>query len=110
MRNLEAKVPFEKWPEVKSAAWSAYTAASPKLAELLRDEFVRTYERELPAATEQALERGEFAALDRRLAGGRRRRDFRRLGRRHRRRRGFESRFRQRGRFFFRRIGNRLRP
>jgi len=60
MRNLEAKVPLEKWPEVKSAAWSAYTAASPKLAELLRDEFVRTYERELPAATACFLD--DFAA------------------------------------------------
>ncbi len=56
MRNLEAKVPAEKWPEVKSAAWSAYTAASPKLAEMLRDEFMRTYERELPAATACLLE------------------------------------------------------
>jgi len=60
MRNLEAKVPLEKWPEVKSAAWSAYTAASPKLAELLRDEFMRTYERELPAATACFLD--DFAA------------------------------------------------
>jgi putative transposase len=60
MRNLEAKVPVEKWPELKSAAWSAYTAASPKLAELLRDEFVRTYERELPAATSCFLD--DFAA------------------------------------------------
>ena len=32
-------------------AWNAYTAASPKLAELLRDEFVSSYERELPAVT-----------------------------------------------------------
>src|SRR5437867_7130060 len=31
MPNLEAKVPLEKWAEAKSAAWSAYTAASPKL-------------------------------------------------------------------------------
>ena len=60
MRNLEAKVPLEKWPELKSAAWSAYTAASPKLAELLRDEFVRSYERELPAATACFLD--DFAA------------------------------------------------
>ena len=60
MRNLESKVPLEKWPEVKSAAWSAYTAASPKLAELLRDEFVHTYERELPTATACFLD--DFAA------------------------------------------------
>ena len=51
MRNLESKVPAEKWPEVKAVAWNAYTAASPKLAELLRDEFVNSYERELPAVT-----------------------------------------------------------
>jgi transposase-like protein len=51
MRNLEAKVPGEKWPEVKAAAWATYTAASPRLAEMLRDEFVHTHERELPAAT-----------------------------------------------------------
>jgi len=60
MRNLESKVPLEKWPEVKSAAWSTYTAASPKLAELLCDELVRTYERELPAATACFLD--DFAA------------------------------------------------
>jgi transposase-like protein len=51
MRNLEAKVPAERWPEFKAAAWAAYTAASPKLAEMLREEFVRTHERDLPAAT-----------------------------------------------------------
>ena len=28
MRNLEARVPLARWPEVKSAAWSAYAAAS----------------------------------------------------------------------------------
>jgi putative transposase len=60
MRNLEAKVPAERWLEVKAVAWAAYTAASPKLAELLRDEFVRTYEREFPAATSCFLD--DFAA------------------------------------------------
>ncbi|MCC7040333.1 MAG: IS256 family transposase [Burkholderiales bacterium] len=60
MRNLESKVPLEKWPEAKSAAWSAYTAASPRLAELLRDEFVRSYERELPTASACFLD--DFAA------------------------------------------------
>lgn len=48
MCNVEAKVPVEKRPEVKSAAWSAYTAASPKLADLLRDEFVRTMSASCP--------------------------------------------------------------
>ena len=46
--------------ELKSAAWSAYTAASPKLAELSRDEFVRAYECELPTATTCFLD--DFAA------------------------------------------------
>jgi putative transposase len=60
MRNLEGKVPAERWPEVKAAAWSAYTAASPKLGELLRDEFTRSYERELPTVTSCFLD--DFAA------------------------------------------------
>lgn len=60
MRNLEGKVPTERWPEVKAAAWAAYTAASPRLAEMLREELVRAYERELPAATACFLD--DFAA------------------------------------------------
>jgi putative transposase len=50
MRNLESKVPAERWLELKAAAWAAYTAASPKLAEILRDEVTGTYEREFPSA------------------------------------------------------------
>ena len=61
MRNREAKVPLERWPEAKSAAWSAYTAAGPELAERLRDELVRADERELPAATACFVD--DFAAL-----------------------------------------------
>ena len=41
-------------------AWAAYTAASHKLAQMLREEFVRSYERELPAATACFLD--DFAA------------------------------------------------
>ena len=43
-----------------ASAWSAYSAASTKLAELLCDEFVRTYEREFPAAIACFLD--DFAA------------------------------------------------
>jgi transposase-like protein len=60
MRNLESKVPAERWAELKAVAWAAYTAASPKLAQMLREEFVRSYERELPAATACFLD--DFAA------------------------------------------------
>lgn len=48
VRNLENKVSAEVWPEVKAAALAAYRAASPKLAEMLRDEFVAAYEKEYP--------------------------------------------------------------
>lgn len=51
IRNLEAKVPAERWREVKGHALAAYQAPSPMLARLARDEFVRRYERELPSAT-----------------------------------------------------------
>ena len=37
-RNLEAKVPAERWPAFKSEAWACYTAASPALAEVLHDQ------------------------------------------------------------------------
>jgi putative transposase len=50
LRNLENKgILAEKWPEVKAAALAAYRAASPKLAEMLRDEFKATYESEYPS-------------------------------------------------------------
>lgn len=51
MRNLEGKVPGERWREVKAQALAAYTAASPMLARLVKDEFVKRFERELPSAT-----------------------------------------------------------
>jgi transposase-like protein len=51
VRNLEGKVPAERWREVKAQALAAYTAASPMLARLAKDEFVKRFERELPSAT-----------------------------------------------------------
>jgi hypothetical protein len=51
MRNLEAKVPEERWREVKGLAAVAYQAASPMTARLIQEDFVRRYERELPSAT-----------------------------------------------------------
>ena len=51
IRNLQSKVPEESWREVKARALAAYQAASPMLAELAKEEFVKRFERELPAAT-----------------------------------------------------------
>ena len=50
MRNLEAKVPADRWPAFKAQAWNCYTAASVGLAEILRDQVVATWQRELPTA------------------------------------------------------------
>jgi len=50
MRNLETKVPAERWREVKGLAAAAYQAASPMTAQLIKEDFVRRYERELPSA------------------------------------------------------------
>lgn len=60
IRNLESKVPQECWREVKARALAAYQAASPMLAELAREEFVKRFERELPSATACFLD--DFAA------------------------------------------------
>lgn len=51
MRNLEGKVPAERWREVEARALTAYTAASPMSARLAKEEFVKRFERELPSAT-----------------------------------------------------------
>jgi putative transposase len=51
MRNLEAKVPDEVWRELKGAAYAAYQAGSPKLAQMAKDDFVMHYERDYPSAT-----------------------------------------------------------
>jgi transposase-like protein len=56
IRNLQSKVPAESWREVKARALAAYQAASPMLAELAREEFVKRFERELPTATACFLE------------------------------------------------------
>jgi transposase-like protein len=60
LRNLEAKVPAERWREVKGAALAAYQAGSPKLAELAKEDFVACYEKSLPSATACFLD--DFAA------------------------------------------------
>jgi transposase-like protein len=50
MRNLEQKVPAERWREFGPAARAVYQASSPALARLAREEFVKTWARELPSA------------------------------------------------------------
>jgi putative transposase len=56
IRNLEQKVPQERWRELKAQALAVYTAGSPATARLLRDEFVARFERELPSATACVLD------------------------------------------------------
>jgi len=51
VRNLESKVPQERWREVKAMALASYTASSPALARMARDEFVKRFGNELPTAT-----------------------------------------------------------
>lgn len=50
MRNLRSKVPDTIWPEFAARARATYEAASPALATVLKDDLVKEYERELPAA------------------------------------------------------------
>ena len=50
MRNLESKVPENRWPEFKVCATACHQAASPALARLLRDEIVAAYGQDLPSA------------------------------------------------------------
>jgi transposase-like protein len=50
MRNLEAKVPAERWREFGPMARAVYQSSSPALARLARDEFVKSWQRELPSA------------------------------------------------------------
>lgn len=56
IRNLEGKVPDERWREVKAQALAAYTAASPMLARLAKEDFVKRFEHELPSATKCFLD------------------------------------------------------
>jgi transposase-like protein len=50
MRNLEHKVPAERWREFGPAARAVYQASSPALARLAREEFVKAWGQELPTA------------------------------------------------------------
>src|SRR5438876_11327408 len=52
LRNLRSKAPESRWPEIALRARGCYEAASPALAMVLRDDFVQTYERELPAVVQ----------------------------------------------------------
>ena len=50
LRNLGAKVPEERWREVKAYALAAYQALSPLAARAAAEEFRRRYAREFPGA------------------------------------------------------------
>jgi len=50
MRNLTQKVPEDIWPEFRERARAAYQAPSREIARILRDELVKTYQRDLPTA------------------------------------------------------------
>jgi putative transposase len=51
MRNLQAKVTDEQlWPEVKAEASSVYQAANPETARLLREGFVKRWQKKFPTA------------------------------------------------------------
>jgi putative transposase len=52
LRNLRSKAPDSLWAEIAARARGCYMAASPALAAVLRDDFVATYERELPAVVQ----------------------------------------------------------
>jgi putative transposase len=52
LRNLRSKAPESQWPEIAIRARACYEAASPALATLLRDDFVRAYGQELPAVVQ----------------------------------------------------------
>ncbi len=50
LRNLQSKVTEERWPEIRARAKACYEAPSVEVAKVLREDFVRLYERELPSA------------------------------------------------------------
>lgn len=60
LRNLHSKAPDRQWLEIAIRARGCYEAASAALATLLRDDFIATYERELPAVV--ACFRDDFDA------------------------------------------------
>lgn len=51
MRNLESKVPADRWSEFQTHARACYQAPSPQMARTLREDVVKRYEKELPSAT-----------------------------------------------------------
>ena len=51
MRNLESKVPEERWREIKAMALASYHAISPMVAKMNAEEFERLYGNEFPSAT-----------------------------------------------------------
>ena len=50
MRNLQSKVPEDRWPEFKARAAACYQAASPALARMLREDITATFAVDLPSA------------------------------------------------------------
>lgn len=55
-RNLSTKVTEELWPQFKADAAAAYQAPNPETARLLRDEFVKCYQKGCPTAVNCFLE------------------------------------------------------
>jgi|KBSMisStandDraft_5_1062788.scaffolds.fasta_scaffold271601_1 transposase-like protein len=52
MRNLEVKVPEDRWGEFKEHVRACYQAPSMEVARSLREELKRRYEKELPSAAQ----------------------------------------------------------
>jgi transposase-like protein len=50
MRNLQSKVPEDRWQEFKARAAASYQAASPALARVLREDIVASFAADLPSA------------------------------------------------------------
>jgi len=51
MRNLQVKVTDEQlWPQLKAEATSVYTAANPETARLLKEGFVKRWQKKFPTA------------------------------------------------------------
>ena len=48
MRNLAGKVPEDVWPEFRERVRASYQAPSREIARMLREEVVKTYQRDLP--------------------------------------------------------------
>ena len=52
LRNLRSRAPESLWAEIAARTRGCYMAASPALASVLCEDFVTTYERELPAVVQ----------------------------------------------------------